>query len=884
MVITMKKIICLILALAFATTAYAVDLALFPNLSDNGKLTVKTDAEGDYVALKVLDEDGNIVYLGFEENGREGKLEKEIDVGTNSGTYTVKVRGSEDRGVLTSAVSLDGIVFDGIETNAEYGVTEIGETITAKADFVNLDEAVKRLRLAGAAYSADGRLLSVKSSEKTVSVGEDSVDVNITVPENTYKVKFFLWDDAQIPLTDVKTLTVPEKIYVSITGNDEADGTIDYPLATIQKALELAAENNQKVNIVLREGTYYQTEPIVMDETHSGTVISSYKGENAVISGGINIPAESFKTVTDSEALAKLPDEAEGNVKVADLAELGITGAGKIYHINYHTGKPAFETLSVGGERGRLARWPNDGYAQVNSIVKNEFAKKADGSDDTVFAYKGEMQFTYDTDRADNWTADGTGWVMGYWKYSWAQDSMIISAIDTDTNTITTQGASSFDPPIASIPGGRWYAFNLLEELDSPGEWMIKDNMLYLYPPTGKENEAVVLSSKEMTGCFDINGAENVIINNITVANYRGRGIKLTDCKNILIANTEIKNTSRWAVDIEGGFDCKVEGCDIYDLCMGAIRVNAGDRNTLTGSGHIIENNSIHDFGLEGRCYESGIDLGGVGVTVAHNEIYNAPHIAIAFKGNEFIIEYNNIHDVVEETGDAGAIYCHGDYFGMGTKIRYNYIHDIELFYNEESPSIPGGAVAIYFDDQYSGVSAYGNIIENCQHGFLFNAGRYAEVYGNIIMNSPETKQNNTSITAQHQTSNGLAYTIFESTIEGLDREIWDAKYPGILSELEADYEEELLLEPKGNKIINNVICQHGEAYITDTVKKYSNVYGNDIASYKKWFGLVTVKANIDEIVDRSGDYWKKIEGTDFDGTVPNFDPIPFGMIGRLTK
>jgi len=878
----MKRKICLILAMILVfTTGYAVNLNVTPNIEDNGKINVETDAEGDYVAVKVLDDEGNIVYLGFEENTSNGKLEKEINVGRNYGTYTVKTRGSKDRGVMSSEISLDGIICDGIKTNTEHGLTEVGASVTSEAEIINIGDDAVALSLISAAYSGEGKLLGVKMSQSTVSVGKDILEVNMTVPEDAYQIKVFLWDDKQKPVTDVEVLVIPEKIFVSPTGNDEADGSIDAPLATIEKALEVASEKERRVNIILREGIYYQSDAIAMGEEHSGTVISGYEGETAVISGGTEISTESFTDVTDSEILERLPDETEENVKVADLSELGISGAGKINHINYHMGKPAFETLTIGGERGRLARWPNEGYAQVSSFVKNEFAKKENGSDDTVNAYKGEMEFTYSDDRADNWTADGTGWVIGYWNYSWAQDSMIISGINPDTNTITTKGASSMGTN-ASIPGGRWYAFNLLEELDSPGEWMIKDNMLYLYPPTGMEEENVVLSSKNING-LEINGAEGIVIRNLAVENYRGEGIRLTNCKNTAIDNLKIKNTSRWAVNVNGGSDCEVSSCEIYDLAMGGIRVNGGDKNTLESAGHRIIDNSIHDYGLEGRCYEPGIDLYGVGATVAHNEIYNAPHFGISFKGNEHVIEYNDIHDVVLETGDAGAIYCHGDYFGMGTKIRYNYIHDIELFYTESSPYIPGGAVGIYFDDQYSGVSAYGNVLDNCQHGFLFNAGRYAEIRGNIIMNVPSTKQNNSSIIAQSQTAEGFASTILESTIEGLDREIWNEKYPGILDEIETDYKAGLLLNPKGNKIIDNVICQHGNANITDSLEKYSTVYGNDVASYKKNI-FVTVKAKIDEIVDRNGDYWKKIEGTSYESTVPDFEPIPFGQIGRLTK
>ena len=68
----------------------------------------------------------------------------------------------------------------------------------------------------------------------------------------------------------------------------------------------------------------------------------------------------------------------------------------------------------------------------------------------------------------------------------------------------------------------------------------------------------------------------------------------------------------------------------------------------------------------------------GVGMKVANNEIYNAPHSAIMYTGNEHIIEYNYIHDVVCETSDSGAVYAGQDFLGHGSVIRYNYFENID--------------------------------------------------------------------------------------------------------------------------------------------------------------------------------------------------------------
>ncbi|MEW6128939.1 MAG: PKD domain-containing protein [Acidobacteriota bacterium] len=67
--------------------------------------------------------------------------------------------------------------------------------------------------------------------------------------------------------------------YVSTTGNDANSGSLSAPVATLRKAHELAAPGD---TIYLRGGTYTQTRYLWLDK--AGIAISSYPGENAIIS------------------------------------------------------------------------------------------------------------------------------------------------------------------------------------------------------------------------------------------------------------------------------------------------------------------------------------------------------------------------------------------------------------------------------------------------------------------------------------------------------------------------------------------------------------------------------------------------------------------------
>ena len=70
--------------------------------------------------------------------------------------------------------------------------------------------------------------------------------------------------------------------------------------------------------------------------------------------------------------------------------------------------------------------------------------------------------------------------------------------------------------------------------------------------------------------------------------------------------------------------------------------------------------------------------------------------MALSAGGNDHIVELNEIHNVVYESGDAGAYYVGRDWTGRGNILRHNFWHDI----------VGGtgyGGMTIYLDDQHCG-------------------------------------------------------------------------------------------------------------------------------------------------------------------------------------
>lgn len=89
------------------------------------------------------------------------------------------------------------------------------------------------------------------------------------------------------------------EVFVAPGGDDDNPGTAEKPLATLQGARDTVRRLKQRgltqpVDVVLREGTYYLTEPLVLDPRDSGTeaypiTYRAAEGARVVISGGVPI-------------------------------------------------------------------------------------------------------------------------------------------------------------------------------------------------------------------------------------------------------------------------------------------------------------------------------------------------------------------------------------------------------------------------------------------------------------------------------------------------------------------------------------------------------------------------------------------------------------------
>lgn len=66
--------------------------------------------------------------------------------------------------------------------------------------------------------------------------------------------------------------------------------------------------------------------------------------------------------------------------------------------------------------------------------------------------------------------------------------------------------------------------------------------------------------------------------------------------------------------------------------------------------------------------------------------------LAVLYDGNNHVIEFYEVRDVVQETSDAGVLYCGYDWTFRGKMVRYNFFHHIL-----HQPGF--GSRVVYLDD-----------------------------------------------------------------------------------------------------------------------------------------------------------------------------------------
>ncbi|MFC1474568.1 right-handed parallel beta-helix repeat-containing protein [bacterium] len=528
------------------------------------------------------------------------------------------------------------------------------------------------------------------------------------------------------------------ELFVSLDGNDFWSGKYpetvnmgtDGPFKTLERARDAVRVHMRSgllpsggVKIYLREGIYFRDKTFELSKADSGAPISKivyrqYENEKVRIIGGAVLDPEWFQPVTDENVFSRLTEEARISVLQVNLGEHGITDYGEMHpRSNWHSENyPAGMELFFETRPMQIARYPNKNWLKIASVP--------DGNKGAAISYIG--------DRPKKWQSISNVLLHGYWTHDWADSYVKIESIDTEKRAITTAepfGAYGY------TSGHRYYFLNILEELDRPGEWYIdrENGLLYFWPPREIEGSEIFVSTLEAP-LIRLTNASDLVISGITFEATRTHGLVIEGGARNEIAGCTFRNIGRSAVTINGGRKNGVLSSDIYNVGENGIIVRGGDRKTLTPAGHYVVNNHIHHFSRWLRTYSPAVKMSGVGNTISHNHIHDAPHEAIGLGGNDHVIEFNEIHDVTWETNDVGALYIGRNWTERGNIVRHNFFHHIRSMFGYGASSGGLGASSVYLDDMASGTTVYGNIFYKASRATFIGGGRDNRIDNNVFI------------------------------------------------------------------------------------------------------------------------------------------------------
>ena len=509
-------------------------------------------------------------------------------------------------------------------------------------------------------------------------------------------------------------------LYVSPQGRDDWSGKLnkpnraqtDGPFATLARARDAVRELKAQgglppggVTVLVADGVYQQAQSLQLVAEDSGTAQCpiTYRGMGKArprLTGGCPVPPDAFTPLRDEAVLARLLPETRAHVVTADLKALGLTDLGQ-FPPRYR-GAPAVPELFCNDERMTLARWPNTGWATVAQIIESGSIPRTGDK-----GAKGGI-FTYSGDAPGRWRiADGV-WLQGYWCFDWFDETIQIKSLDPQTKQIELAQPTVYGVKQGNPSPRRYRALNVLEELDSPGEYYLDRpaGKLYFWPPGKLAGARLVLSTLNAP-LVQLKDASDVTFRGFTLEAGLGNGVDITGGEHNQVLACEVRNVRQLGINIASGTRHRVEACDIHDTGTGGVVLAGGDRKTLSPGGHEAVNNHIWRYSMHQLTYANAFLCQGVGNRMAHNLIHDAPHQAIGVGGNDHLFEYNVVHHICTETDDCGAYYKGRNPSCRGNIVRYNFWHNIG------SPMGHGNA-AVYFDDGDGGDSVIGNIFFRC--------------------------------------------------------------------------------------------------------------------------------------------------------------------------
>jgi hypothetical protein len=582
------------------------------------------------------------------------------------------------------------------------------------------------------------------------------------------------------------------ELWVAPDGSGSNLGTPTRPFASIDTALEAARKcrrlskeaHNETVKIILRDGIYPLTAPLVLRPEDSGIdanpiLITAAFGEKPILSGGVKINGWELLP----QKIPDLPEIARGKIWVAAAPKI-------------HGRTLEFRQLWVNDTKAIRAREPNsEGLMRLVAWDKKNQVATIPAAALTGIKNPARLEMIIDQ----------------VWEIAVLRvNSFLIKGKNALVTFKQPESKLEFTHPWPPIIENSNYAApfflaNAIEFLDAPGEWFedLSAGKIYYWPRAGEDMTGAKVIAPTIETLVKIEGSLdkpvfNIQFNGITFSHttwlrpsVQGHvplqvGMFLLDAKKLSPKGTTYHrglDNLAWigrptgAISVKNANHISFENCTYEHLASAGLDFQSGTHDDLIsgcvftdvgGNGiqlgkfsdpkietHFpynpseereicvrekIYNNIVTDCGNEDwGCV--GIGMGYArNVFIEHNEVFNLPYSGIsvgwgwtkmtnALRDN--FIFANRVHRVGQRLGDLGGIYTLSA--EPGTVIAENYISDIV-----PSPFAPDPEhwFYLYLDEGSSGITVRDNWCP--AEKFLKNANGSGNVWTN---NGPQVSE-----------------------------------------------------------------------------------------------------------------------------------------------
>ncbi|MBQ6677265.1 MAG: S-layer homology domain-containing protein [Clostridia bacterium] len=522
-------------------------------------------------------------------------------------------------------------------------------------------------------------------------------------------------------------LVTDADFYVAPDGDDTADGSLERPFRTWERARDAVRtvdkSGRDNVTVAFKAGDYGAVSVRLTPED-SGTpecpvVYCKYGDGDVTFNNGIDLSAEDFSDLS-AEEKTHFPAKFADDIKKADIS--GVIGSGIAAGdvVMYYDGGLCVE-----------ARYPNkyeDGSdhlltaAQYNDkeslrIFNPILAKRLAAYDELSFS-----------------TMETYGYIIrGYRK-----DSFIVGGYDKETSVLsianweTSEFGVMRDWSGVDGMGIQLCLTNVPAELDYQHEYWVDPatNTLYVYAPEGSYHIPVLGDMVTMDGTNDVT-FRGLTFKNTSGSFIKGElchGITLELCRFSSVSST--KGVSLNGCSLERAMDITVSECD-FSLAYGySLYINggcSGQYRFSKRSNVLIDNNQVTTSNLvfDDECAVYVPDC--CGLTVSHNRFANTSRGAIAFNHSyDVAIEYNEFTGIMQNSEDGGAVYSHGSTDGWNVSVRYNFF--------DYMPTAGTGTFGYYVDDDSCGIEICNNLFYDAANPVMVHLGRDNVIHDNVFI------------------------------------------------------------------------------------------------------------------------------------------------------